>query len=324
MEKIKNLFELTRAYALGETFASCFIILAYSHFSNKFSIFNFIILTVALCCVHLGANLFDDYLDIKMKLKDGTPLKDIVFNSFIPTKARLIINETFSLRQTEMIILLLFFIPLCIGFYFTYISGFKILIYMLLGGTLALFYPIAPRYYLGEIVIGLIYGPLMITGGHYALTGEFSYNLLFISISIFFTTVTLLHTDNLMDWEFDIKEKRNTLCVLSGSKEKSLKLLKYIIIASYFIIVSGVLLKEFNPKMLYVFLTLPIATKLLESMKDYINIKDVKFKPRWYWGFFENWKQIEELNIAFYMFRFYLARNFSFFFAVFAAIGIVE
>ena len=83
-------------------------------------------------------------------------------------------------------------------------------------------------------------------------------------------------------------------------------------------------MKEFNPKMLYVFLTLPIATKLLESMKDYINIKDVKFETRWYWGMFENWEQINKLNIAFYMFRFYLARNFLFFFAIFAAIGIVS
>ena len=76
--------------------------------------------------------------------------------------------------------------------------------------------------------------------------------------------------------------------------------------------------------MLYVFLTLPIATKLLESIKDYINIKDVEFKPRWYWGMFENWENIKKQNIAFYMFRFYLARNFSFFFALFASIGIVD
>ncbi len=76
--------------------------------------------------------------------------------------------------------------------------------------------------------------------------------------------------------------------------------------------------------MFYVFLTLPIATKLLKSMKDYINIKDVKFIPIWYWGLFENWEKIEKSGMAFYMFRFYLARNFAFLFAVFAAIGIVD
>lgn len=324
VQTIKNFLELTRAYALGVTFASCFIIFAYSHYSLNFSMINFLLLVFALCCVHLAANLFDDYIDIKLKLKEGTPLKEVVFNSFIPSKARLIKNEIFSLRQVEIIIAVLFCIASLIGFYFIWFSGWIVLVYMILGGLLALFYPISPKYYLGEIVIGLIYGPLMVTGGNYALTGQFSFNLFLISTAVFFSTLVLLHTDNIMDWEFDIKENRKTLCILSGSKEKAIFWLRNIIYAAYFIIVAGVFLKEFNPKMLYVFLTLPIATKLLESMKDYINIKDVEFKPRWYWGAFENWEKIKEQNIAFYMFRFYLARNFSFFFALFASIGIVD
>ena len=56
-------------------------------------------------------------------------------------------------------------------------------------------------------------------------------------------------------------------------------------------------------------------------MKDYININDVELKPRWYWGFFENWETIKENKIEFFMFRFYLARNYAFFFALFAAVG---
>ena len=97
--------------------------------------------------------------------------------------------------------------------------------------------------------------------------------------------------------------------------------MKWMMILSYYIVVFGVLMGMFNPYMLLVFLTLPIATKLNESMKDYINIKDIEFKPRWYWGMFENWKEIQEKRIDFFMFRFYLARNFAFFFALFASIG---
>ena len=89
----------------------------------------------------------------------------------------------------------------------------------------------------------------------------------------------------------------------------------------YIIVLAGVLLNIFNSKMLYVFLTLPIATKIISSMKEYIEIKDVKFKPRWYFGFFENWKEIQNAKLEFFMFRFYLARNFSFWFALFASIG---
>ena len=69
--------------------------------------------------------------------------------------------------------------------------------------------------------------------------------------------------------------------------------LKWMIILSYSIIFIGVITLNFNPKMLAVFLTLPIAVKLLKSIKEYVEVKDVSFKPRWYWGMFENWEEIQ-------------------------------
>ena len=52
-------------------------------------------------------------------------------------------------------------------------------------------------------------------------------------------------------------------------------------------------------------------------------IKDVKFETRWYYGPFENWKTIQERKLDFFMYRFYLARNYAFFFAIFASIGAI-
>ena len=126
-----------------------------------------------------------------------------------------------------------------------------------------------------------------------------------------------------MDWEFDIKEGKNTLALLCKTKPRAIVMLKWMIITSYTIIVFGIFNLNFNPNMMYVFLTLPIATKLQKSIKDYINIKDVKFIPRWYYGPFENWDKIKENKIDFFMYRFYLARNFALFFAIFASIGAV-
>ena len=320
---ILNFLQLTRAYSLSVTIASCLVILSYAHYSENFSWFNFIVMTIALCSIHLGANLFDDYIDVKTKLKKGIALKDIYFNSFTP-KAKLITQEIYSLNQVKTILMTLFGIGLLSGLYFTLITGWQVLIFALIGGILTLFYPISSRYYLAEITIGLIYGPLIIMGGYFGLSGEFNSDLLLFSFAIFFSTLVLLHTHNIMDWEFDIKENKNTLAILCKTKENAIKALKYMIVLSYAIIVLGVLNLNFNPDMLYVFLTLPIATKLLESIKDYINIKDVKFEPRWYWGFFENWKEIKSEKIDFFMFRFYLARNFSLFFAIFASIGVVS
>ncbi len=317
---IKNFVELTRAYTLQMTLASCFIIFCFAYYSEHFTFLNFFLMLTGLCCVQLGANLFDDYVDIKNKMKNGCKLSDVHFDSFRP-KARLIINGTYNLAQVERILNILFSIAIGVGVCFTIFAGWKILLFMLLGGILTLLYPISSKYYLAEIIVGLCFGPLMITGGYFGLTFQFNPNLFLLSWAIFFSTLVLLHTHSLMDWEFDIKNNKNTLCIFSKTKENAIKILTGFIIVSYTIVVFGVLSAKFNPNMLYVFLTLPIATKLIESMKEYINIKDVKFEPRWYWGFFENWSEIKENHIDFFMFRFYLARNFAFFFALFASIG---
>ena len=50
--KFQNFAELTRMYALGMTIASCLIIFSYAYYSEKFSFFNFFLLTFALCLVH--------------------------------------------------------------------------------------------------------------------------------------------------------------------------------------------------------------------------------------------------------------------------------
>jgi len=319
MELVKNLMELTRFYSLNMILASCFIIFSYAYYNEKFTLINFILLTIALCCTQMGANLFDCYIDVKSQLKKGINFADMQFST--DRKARLIRNETFSLRQVEIILLILFLIATTIGIYFAITSTWKVVIFAAIGGFLTLLYPISSKFYMAEIIVGLIFGPLAITGGYYALCNDFNSNLFLLSWAIFFTTIILLHTHNIMDWEFDAKEGKNTLAILSKSKQNAIKLLQIMIFLSYGIVIYGVITLEFNPKTLYIFLTLPIATKLIESIHDYINIKDVKFEPRWYWGFFENWEEIKTRKLDYFMFRFYLARNFAFFFALFASIG---
>ena len=320
---VRSFVELTRAYALGVTFASCFIILAFAQYSEQFSVINFILLVIALSSVHLGANLFDDYIDVKSKLNSGLSLDEIKFNSYIP-KARLILNKTFTFNVLNIVLAVLFVIPILIGLYFTFIAGWQVLLFALIGGILTILYPFSSRFYCAEIIIGLIYGPLMIMGGYFALVGEFNWNLFLLSWAVFFSTLVLLHTHSLMDWEFDLSDGKKTFCLLLKNKKNAIRALKGMIFAAYFVVIFGVLTSNLNPHTLYVFLTLPIATKLQESMIDYININNVKFEPRWYYGFFENWREIEEKNIAFFMYRFYLARNFTIFFALFAAIGTVD
>ena len=81
MELVKNLMELTRFYSINMTLASCFIIFSYAYYSEKFTILNFLLLTIALCCVQMGANLFDCYIDVKAQLKKGIDFENMRFST---------------------------------------------------------------------------------------------------------------------------------------------------------------------------------------------------------------------------------------------------
>ena len=230
--------ELTRFYSLNMTLASCFVIFSYAYYSEKFSFLNFILLVLALGFIHLGGNLFDCYIDVRTKLKQGYSLENMQFPN--EKKALLIRNGSFSLKQVEIILTILFTTGISIGLYFAFLVGWKVLLFALFSGILILLYPISSKYCLAEIIIGLIFGPLMIMGGYYALTGDFNPNLFLLSGAMFITTIILLHTHNIMDWEFDIQNNKNTLAILLGSKKKAITALKWMIILTYYIIVFGV------------------------------------------------------------------------------------
>ncbi len=322
MEFVKKFIELTRGYTLLMSLGPCLILYSYLHNNDIFTKPAFFMVMIALFCVHLGVNLYDDYKDIKKQLELGKSLEEVSFDAYIP-KAVLIRNKTFSIRQVRFIIMSFFIFAAVTGICFAFASGWQVLLFMLAGGILSLLYPCSSKFYCQELIVGLLFGPLLIMGANYALANYYDAGLFLLSWAVFFTTIVLLHSKNIMDWEFDIKNGKKTLAFLSGSKENAIKVLAILISIPYLIILSGVLFNQFNPKMLFVFLTLPVATKLISSMKDYIRVKDVEFKPRWYWGFFEGWQAIKERRIDFFMFRFYLARNFAFLFAVLAAIGAV-
>ena len=138
MDKIisnyKNLMELTRFYSLNVTLASCFVIFSYAYYSEKFTFLNFILLTLALCFVQMGANLFDCYIDVRTKLKQGFNFENMQFST--ERKARLIRNGTFSLKQVELILAILFICAITIGIYFTIFSGLKIILFAIILSTI--------------------------------------------------------------------------------------------------------------------------------------------------------------------------------------------
>ncbi len=318
-EKISNFCELTRAYSLPMSVAPWFLTLIWAQIYLP-SYLDMFLTFIGVICVHLSTNLLDDYIDVTKELSRGKNLNNIDFGT-INNKARLILNGTFSLKKVTRIIAILYAIALLIGIYYTITIGAAIPVIIALTAAMCLFYPFATKYYSGELIVGIIFGPMLMSGTYLALCGLLSTRILIMSISVGLLTAALLHTHAIMDWEYDCTVGKNTFCRLFKNKQNAIKALETIVWLSYANIAVFVIGGWLHPNALYTFITMPIAVELFKSIKDYVNIKDVKFIPKWWMGPMEDWDNINKNHMAFFMYRFYLARNLCFLFCLIAGIA---
>jgi len=311
--KLKKFYELTRGYTLLMSvvpFIAVFILyLVWQQGLTFAAILKSLICLIGIVAVHMFANLFDDYIDIQNKLKDDIPLNKINFKS--KRKARLILNGEFSIDNVEKILIALAGISALVGLFFVMISDIPVISYIILGGLLTVFYPFSAKFGLSELTIALIFGPLLMNGAFYALTSTNSSLVFSLSMAFGLMISILSITHSIMDYEFDKETDKKTLPVMLG-KEGSITLIEGLIIIAH--IISLVAFSKISP-LFGIISILPlgfsayISSKLIMSLIDYINIKEVDFTPKWYLGIMENWEEIKANNYEYYMYRFYLARN---------------
>lgn len=318
---LKTFKTLTRAYTLPMSIFPFLIgYLAYliantNHlfvFNPSKLFFDGVIALFGVIMVHLFANLFDDYIDVKKQLKMGIPFHQMNFKS--KRKARAILNGTYSMDDVKQVLV---YLAIFAGFSALYfICNFNpaiVLSYIIPAAILALLYPVSSKFGLSEIIIAIVFGPLLIHGIYHVFTGSADTFILILSIASGIMTSILALTQGIMDFEFDIVSGKKSFPVILKDKNSSIALIGCLIIISYMIIISSFFSSGMpigkNLVFIPVLISVSIAVKLISSLFEYINIKDVPFIPKWYYGPMENWETIKAHNFCYYMFRFYLARN---------------
>ncbi len=326
-ENINQFIELTRGYTLLTSMAPWFVaaaaasVSAHYYSDIKIKLFTTFLSFIAIICVHLGVNLFDDYIDINKKIKGGILLRDIKFEEKARNKGRLIIDGTFSLAKVRTILCILFGVGIAAGAFFTYLYGIRIPVIAAITGVLCVLYPFSSKFYLGEIIIGTIFGPLLVNGTYIALCGRFSVPLLILSFAVGLMIIVLSEAHNVMDFDYDKKAGKKTLCTLIGTKKGSLALIAFEILIAYMIVIYLAVSGQFSYWILLsILFTAPLSVKLIVSLNDYNNVKDLKFIPKWYLGPMENWDIVQREALEYFMYRFYIARNIGFIFCVTLAV----
>lgn len=266
LKKIAILFTACRGYSLPISFMSWLVPFLYALFSEG-SLFSGLVALFGILILHMGSNIFDDAIDYtiaKKKIEKGIQKN---FN-FQKGKCIYIFNNELSLKQYYIISFTLFSIGLLIGLFFLLTIGLKLLYIIIPTAILCLLYPILGCLGLGEVIVATIFSPLLYLGVYLVMTGNFSSDILILSISTGCFVVAVLHNHMLMDYKLDEESRKITLCRLCKSEENALKLLGIIISLAYINILTWIILGKLNIYYLIPLASIPFAVKLYKDMKN--------------------------------------------------------
>ncbi len=193
---------------------------AYSQTVQPFPWGLFWVTLLAGIFMHVAANTFNDYFD----WKSGT---DKVNNSyFLPYSggSRSIELGLISEKALFRVALVSLLISASLGLALVAFSGPGVLLFGLVGAFSAYFYTAPPlrlaaRRGLGELTVGLNFGPLAVAGTVFALTGQVALVDFLVGVPIGLLTTAILWINQFPDEEADRMTGKINLVVILGKRQ---------------------------------------------------------------------------------------------------------
>lgn len=219
----------------------------------------FAITLIGSLAVHAGANMINDYYDHQNGLDDEASLG--------PAKA--IQQGLLSARQVLSGGLVAFALGAVLGLFLVALRGPAILVLGLICLPLAFFYtgwPFKLAYHgLGEILVAIFMGPVMILGSYYVQAREFALTPALVSLPVAFLVAAIMHANNLRDIEPDRARGKVTVANLLGP---ALAAWEYylLVLGAYALVVALTLTRIASPTILLSVLTLPLALTLVRRV----------------------------------------------------------
>lgn len=318
MITVKKWFINARPTALPQSLLPSLLAFSMAVYAFDFTWCLGCIAVVGLACAHLGLNLFDDYFDFKKKKSDYR--EELVHEGFRARigKSPYLTSGEATLKQLLTACVAFCGIAVLLGSIVLYFRGVTILYIVLITAFLGLFYsapPLRLSYHgFGELLIGLIFGPLNMIGTYYAACGEINNKIILVSIPVGLLVMNIVYIHSILDFAADKKIGKKTLAVLLNNTTAMLIVLFFVIFLPFCIIAYGIFADYLSPYYWFVFLTFPLAVSLFYMMIEFVKNPERKFSHRFWMGPFNNWERIQKIGIDWFMIRWLSARNLLSFF----------
>lgn len=152
-------------------------------------------------------------------------------------------------------------IAFAIGVYLSWTSGWRLMVFILLGGPAARYYTThLARWMMGELAAGLCLGTFVVLGTYYAQVGGLTPAVIWLSVPPGILTALLLLLNEFPDVEADREGGRRHLVIVLGLRGAAVLYLAALVV-NYSILLWGALSGPFPAAVLLTLLTLPLAFK---------------------------------------------------------------
>ena len=200
----------TRAAVLIITVIPCVIVALLAVRAGRFDPTLWLLVTVGLVMAHATNNLLNDLVDYRMGVD-----KDNYFRTQYGVQP--LESGLMSVRQNLLYTAVTALIALACGACLVYARGGPTIWLLSAGALLVLFYTWPLKYVgLGEIAVLLVWGPLMICGGYFVVTGLWDWSVLLVSLPYGLGATTVIFGKHIDKYEADLGKGIHTLPVLLG------------------------------------------------------------------------------------------------------------
>lgn len=240
--------------------------------TGRFSLPWFILSLIGIYLIEIGKNSSNEYVDyrtgvdINIKPKNITPYSG---------GKKTIVEGKLTLKEVKYIALGTFLLACGVGLIIVIFREPRVLWIGLLGVLISIFYSLPPLKFaylgLGELAVGITYGPLVTLGMYLVMAGTFDYRVVLAGLPIGFLISTVLWINQYPDYEADREGNKKNWVVRLG-KERGLRVYGLLFALGYlsFILVSFLYR---NPFWLLGLVSLPLAIKSLKiARREFNNI----------------------------------------------------
>ena len=313
MKKFRFWLNNARPISLPQSLLPALTAVALTYGQGQFSVIAAVASIIGVITLHLGLNLMDDWYDYKVGSAEarqavanegfrGRMIKYPYLTSGEATPSELLKAAASFLAVAALMGLVVIGVRGCLTLAWMAAAVLVGLSYS--GGPLKLGF----RGF-GELVIFIMFGPLMMTGVYWAITGTVDFKIVWLSTAVGFLVTNIVYSHSVLDAVPDAKMGKKTMAHLMGGPKGQIALSAIINTVPYIMVAVAVAMRQLHVAYLAVLLVFPVSLWLVKSLNDHVMGKEVDLEPKKWMGNMGDWEKYKQAGIAWFLLRWLTARN---------------